>query len=83
MYSAFCSLSVGALTGAVGGFGCKNFCGSARNFVAHPCPQKKYVVPSCSRLTAAFAGSTVIPHTGSFILPPSSDGSLQQRMGLS
>src|SRR4029077_10275272 len=40
--------------------------GSAANFARQPFEQKKYDVPLCSNCPAAFAGSTVIPQTGSF-----------------
>src|SRR5437868_248093 len=41
------------------------FSGSEVNLSAHAVQQKKYCLPSCSRLARARAGSTCIPHTGS------------------
>src|ERR1700739_3411662 len=38
----------------------------ARNFSRHPAQQKKYSFLPCSVLKRAVAGSTSIPHTGSF-----------------
>ncbi len=63
MYSVCCSALVGTLAEAVSDS--RYLSGSDRNFAAHPRLQKKYRVPRCSSVAAAFAASTSIPHTGS------------------
>ena len=56
-------------TGAVAGAGSsrarRNASGSLRKAAWHPPQQNRYVTPACSCVNRAFAGSTVIPHTGS------------------
>ncbi len=43
--------------------------GSASKAAAHPFEQKLTVLPSCSRLAAALAGSTLMLQTGSTVVP--------------
>src|SRR5882672_11596073 len=52
---------------AAGAF-CAYFSGSAWNFAAQCLQQKKYFLPSCSTVAPAFAGSTVMPQTGSIAM---------------
>ena len=55
---------MGAFIGALPGLARKRP-GSASNFAAQPAPQKKYVVPPCSRVTGFGCSNTFMPHTGS------------------